>query len=321
MNTEQSVSPPSVILGNILLVCATLVLPGTGWYLFGWLHLVTPLLVFFLLCKYGMQVGTRYIVSGFLPAVLIALFTGTLGTLLFAVTLIPCGYVLAQSAKLKESPCLSGLKASGTLMLCWLLLIGGEKLLTGVSPLESFSIAIGTTIDEIIKQQQGQGDAEALLALEVTLTQMKRVIPIILPGILLSGALFSTLVTMVVGNRLVKRHCNKEIWPNFTNWKLPDQLIWAVIIPALLALLPIPLLRHISANLIILLITVYSFQGFSICVFYMNKWNVPILLRAFLYVMVIFQTFGTLVLIILGVFDTWFDFRKLSLPNQESPSQ
>jgi hypothetical protein len=49
----------------------------------------------------------------------------------------------------------------------------------------------------------------------------------------------------------------------------------------------------------------------AIAVFFMNKWNVPLLLRSFFYVMIVFQSLGTLILLIFGIADIWFDFRKL----------
>lgn len=320
---ERSSSSPRVIVGNILLVFAAIVLPGIEWTLFGWLHLFLPLLVFFLLCKYGMHVGNRYILCGCIPAMATALATQTVEASLFSLSLIPSAYVLAQAGMRGNSPALSGFKGGTTMMVCWLLLIGGAGVVTGTSPFQEFKLSLGSWIDEaLVHYRQSEAfEAEALIALEATMDQMKTVIPVILPGALLSGALFSTLFTMALGNRLARRYCNMQVWPRFRSWQLPDRLIWLVIGSALLAFAPSTPLRHVAANLILLLITIYCFQGFSICVFYMNKWNVPLLFRSFLYVMIIFQTFGTLALLVLGVFDTWFDFRKLSPPDTEQPSQ
>jgi uncharacterized protein YybS (DUF2232 family) len=76
--------------------------------------------------------------------------------------------------------------------------------------------------------------------------------------------------------------------------------------------LPIAGFRTVALNILILLSLIYSFQGLSVAVFYMNKWNVPILMRSFFYVMMIVQTFGTIILLVLGIADVWLDLRKIN---------
>jgi hypothetical protein len=46
-------------------------------------------------------------------------------------------------------------------------------------------------------------------------------------------------------------------------------------------------------------------------VFYLHHWNVPRLLRAIIYALLLLQQFATLLLILLGLFDMWFNFRRL----------
>ena len=95
-------------------------------------------------------------------------------------------------------------------------------------------------------------------------------------------------------------------------WQLPDKLIWLAIGMGLLTFLPATGARTIALNILILLSLIYSFQGLSVAVFYMNKWNVPILMRSFFYVMMIVQTFGTIILLVVGIADVWLDLRKIN---------
>jgi len=97
----------------------------------------------------------------------------------------------------------------------------------------------------------------------------------------------------------------------FRQWSLPEKLIWAVIAMGACILIPVEPLPKIGINCVLLLIIIYCFQGLSITVFFMNKWKVPILLRSFFYVMIVFQSLGTLVLLFFGIADIWLDFRKL----------
>ena len=140
---------------------------------------------------------------------------------------------------------------------------------------------------------------------------MKVIVPLIMPSILGSFILVITWFTMVLGNMLLLKTSGNAPWVKYRYWQLPEKIIWIVIATGLLALMPIQPFRTIGINCLVLLSIVYCFQGMSIAVFFMNKWNVPLLLRSFFYVMIIFQSFGTLLLLIFGIADIWFDFRKL----------
>ncbi len=302
------------IFGNILIVFIALTLPGVAWTLFGWLHIFLPVLVIVFLNKYGFNIGNRFILAGAGLAFFVGLISQSIDILLFSCSMIPAGYVLSRSGLQGDKPAYSGLKGAATLTLCWILLIGGFGLTSGVSPYSSLVNSLNTGIDEALRHyQQSESLApDAMMMLETTLNQMKVVLPIIMPAIFISCALFSTWLSMVLSNRIVFRFCNRHLWPQFRFWQLPDRLIWLGIGSALFTFLLSGMMREIAVNLLIILSVIYCFQGFAICVFFMNKWNVPFLFRSFIYVMIVFQSFGTLLLLIAGVVDTWFDFRKLN---------
>jgi hypothetical protein len=52
--------------------------------------------------------------------------------------------------------------------------------------------------------------------------------------------------------------------------------------------------------------------------FFLHKWNVPQVVRYLLYAMMLFQSFGTVLLLILGIGEVWFDPRGLKKKNQDS---
>ncbi len=319
---DQANPQPEIkrIFGNIIIIFAALALPGMAWSLFGWIHVFLPLLVFIYLTKYGMHIGNRFILAGAALALLVGALTQAVDVLFFSFSLIPTGYILAQSGFRKESPSISGLKGAATQAACWILLIGGIGLVSGVSPYGTLINTMNSGIDEAMSHyRQSESLApDAMLMLETTLQQMKVVIPIIMPAILLSCALFSTWITMVLGNRLALKFSKIEVWPRYRFWQLPDKLIWLGIASAALAFVPSEVARSIAVNVLILLSVIYCFQGFAVSVFFMNKWNVPLLFRSFIYVMIVFQSFGTLLLLMIGIADIWIDFRKLNPSKQKS---
>lgn len=300
------------IIGNILLIFSAIILPGTAWSMFGWLHGLLPLVVFIFICRYGVIIGGRFIVAGGGLAALAGMLVPALGLPLFSFSMIPAGYLLARSGLQGDSPAFAGLKGGAAQIGCWALLIAGLSLTTGVNPYGVFLETLNSGIDEALShyRQSGTFEPDAMMALEATLYQMKVVLPIIMPAIFVSFALATTWLTMVAGNRLAARFLKLKLWPGFRTWQLPDRLIWLAIACAIPALLP-GTMRHIAVNLLIVLSVIYCFQGFAVCVFFMNKWRVPPLIRSFLYVMIVLQSVGTLVLLTVGIADVWFDFRKL----------
>lgn len=312
------------IFGNILLIFAAIILPGTTWSMFGWLHGLLPLVAFIFICRYGAKIGGRFILAGGGLAALAGTLIPALGLPLFSFSMIPAGYLLARSGLQGDSPALAGLKGVAGQIGCWVLLIAGLGVTTGVNPYGVFLETLNSGIDEALShyRQSGTFEPDAMMALEATLYQMKVVLPIIIPAVFASFAVATTWLTMVVGNRLAARFLKLNLWPGFRTWQLPDRLIWLAIACAIPALLP-GTMRHIAVNLLIVLSTIYCIQGFAVCVFFMNKWRVPPLLRSFLYVMIVLQSVGTLVLLAVGVADVWFNFRKLgpAAPASDEQSQ
>lgn len=317
--TNQGDQQPEIksILFTILLISLALVLPGLEWSLFGWLFLLLPLIVFFLFGRFGNFTGKRLLLTGAAISLVVDLLAGNFELFLFSSVMLAPGFVLYQSAKRGDTPYLSGLKGFLALAGGWFIAIAvtaiGSEISIYSQTLLSLDQAITAALGEY-RQYDGI-TPETLAVVETALSQMKVVIPLIMPGILGSIGLFITWITMVLGNVLLERTTGFKAWPIFRDWTLPEKLIWAVIAMAACILIRIEPLPTIGINCVILLVILYCFQGLSVTVFFMNKWKVPLLLRSFFYVMIVFQSLGTLVLLFFGIADIWVDFRKLKTPD------
>ena len=105
---------------HIALITGVILLPGLYWAIFGWLHLFLPLVVFFYLCRYGTNIGRKFLVTATVISLIASMFMQTLPQVLFAITLIPGGFILADSAKKNEGVIPSGLKAIITILSSWI---------------------------------------------------------------------------------------------------------------------------------------------------------------------------------------------------------
>lgn len=295
----------------IVLFALALLLPTFHIGLFGWLYFMIPLVVLFYM--YRWRHGLRFIGGGLLLASVVALSMSSLESVIFTAALIPAGYILAQSGFRNDSPSLAGFKAVIVLVSCWLLLLFMQTTLSGVNPVTEFLASLDTDIESALEyyQQSDSVAPETLAILEESFFQMKTILPHILASIMVSMALLIVWSTMILGNRVVLKYAGYRPWHSHQNWRLPDRLIWLFIGAAIITLTPISPLRIVGSNLLICLSLVYFFQGFAVLSFFLHKWNVPQILRYFLYAMMLFQSFGTILLLILGIAEVWLNLRRL----------
>ena len=111
---------------------------------------------------------------------------------------------------------------------------------------------------------------------------------------------------------LVSRHLNYPEFGPLNLWKAPEYLVWVVIACGLVLLIPKVSFKLLSANGLGILMMIYFFQGIAIVAFFFDKKQMPRFLRVVLYSLIAVQQLLLLVVICLGFFDVWLNFRKLT---------
>ena len=91
-------------------------------------------------------------------------------------------------------------------------------------------------------------------------------------------------------------------------WKAPEWLIWPTIASGLFLVIEVSKVSDISMNVFRFLMAVYALQGLSILSFFFEAWNVRGFLRILGYLASLFLMMP--LLLSLGFFDLWFDFRS-----------
>lgn len=155
--------------------------------------------------------------------------------------------------------------------------------------------------------------------LEKSLDNIIPVVVRILPG----ASLASTLVMSWLNLLVAKRYCQVRqlplpSWGSWLRWKTPEMLVWAVIACGFALLVPYQPLKLVALNVLLVLGTVYLFQGLAIITFYFERWKLPKILRAIFYGFLLLQQFASLGAMLLGFFDVWFDFRRLTKDSASS---
>ncbi|ABK18859.1 YybS family protein [Syntrophobacter fumaroxidans] len=168
--------------------------------------------------------------------------------------------------------------------------------------------------------QQYGGEGEEKKVLEQSLQNMVPFLVKLLPGAAVSTTLLAAWFNVVAA----RRYCRMArlpfpAWGQWLEWKAPDHLIWGVIAAGVMLLVPGKTLTVVGLNLLLILATVYLFQGLAILGFYFERWKMPRAMRLLSYGIVLLQQFATMAVILLGLFDLWCDFRRLTRKPAESP--
>lgn len=140
----------------------------------------------------------------------------------------------------------------------------------------------------------------------------------IVPALVITSTLFLIWACLVIIRPLlVFRNLGYPDFGPLNQWKAPEYLVWAVIGCGLMLLIPDTSLKLLGTNGLLILMTVYFFQGIAIVAFFFNKKRLPRFVRFILYSLIALQQLLLLVVIGLGFFDVWVNFRKLK-PHKES---
>lgn len=135
---------------------------------------------------------------------------------------------------------------------------------------------------------------------------------------MLPGMIFFMLVVVVLANlALLSWH-----FPQYRSffchvgdlkeWKSPDHIVWFLLVPGIALLLPFGgALRALAVNLVLICAVFYFFHGLAIVSYYFHYKNVPMFFRVLGYLLIVFEQILTVLVIGLGFFDLWGDFRRL----------
>jgi hypothetical protein len=102
------------------------------------------------------------------------------------------------------------------------------------------------------------------------------------------------------------RHVNLRLW------RTPDALIWGLIVAGFAMFVPAAAIALPARNLFIVILACYFCQGLAIVSYYLERFRLPRGIRFAGYALIAVQHVVTAMVLALGVFDLWGNFRRLS---------
>jgi len=198
---------------------------------------------------------------------------------------------------------------------------------SAVSHADIFSMVseyISKSIDMVIAMFREMGMSEKdIQTVSSYRDSFQYVLVRIIPALTIATALITIWINILLARPLLKtKGIPYSDFGKLNTWKAPDHLVWGFIASGFMLILQVKPIWVIGLNGIIILMIIYFFQGAAIVSFYFEKKHFPRLLRFYIYTFAFIALRELLIcfLSIIGLFDTWIDFRKLEkkINNQEN---
>lgn len=290
-----------------LLIYAATNIPVIGVFF----SLLIPVVVLF----YRLRLGQRG--GGLIPVVSFAAMALALGEasfeMLFFAELMLLGFVMGASFE-------RNLHIERTVLLTCGIVVGSGVVclalfssLSGVGTWEMVSGYVDRNLQMTLAlyEHVGMGE-EVILAISESLPAIHFFMVRVLPALAVSSVLFITWTTLVMARPVARRF--GLAYPDFgrlNHWRAPEWLVWGIIASGIILLLPDKGIRMLGVNGLILLMTIYFFNGIAIVSFFLEKKSLPLFVRSGIYLFIALQQLALFLVIGIGLFDTWFNFRKM----------
>lgn len=102
-------------------------------------------------------------------------------------------------------------------------------------------------------------------------------------------------------------------------WRAPESMIWLLIVAGFGMFIPWPAAAVLARNAFIVLLGCYFCQGLSIVSYYFDRFHLPRGIRVVSYVLIVAQHIVAAMVLALGVFDLWGNFRRLGAGSADVP--
>lgn len=279
--------------------------------------LFIPLPILFYRSKLGRKTGAIIpVAAGVIMMMVLGRFSIDL---LFFFELMLLGFILSELMAIDLSIERTVLFACGSILASAIvgLAFYSRIIQKGLTDVAAEYVTKNLQLTLLLYESMGMSE-ENIQLIANSLEQIQYVLLSIIPALAIASTLFVAWTSLLISRPLLKSR--GLYYPDFgplNLWKPPEHLVWGVIGCGLVLLIPSGSVKLIGLNGLIMLMAVYFFTGIAIVSFYFERKRFPRLLRIFLYSLIALQQFVLILVIGLGFFDVWLNFRKIKSPNTQ----
>ncbi len=293
-----------------LIFAVSMYLPVIGSFI----AILIPLPTLFFRSKLGRMPG---MIIPVLTILILIVITGSISfNVIFFLELLLLGFVLSELFELNLSVEKTMIYACGAVLISGIIFLFFLSNISsiGLIALISEYVAKNLELTMVLYKNIGMPE-ENIRLISDSLEKIQYVLVRIIPALAIASSLIVVWTNLLISKPILK--IKKLSYPEFgslNQWKAPEFLVWFAIGCGVLLLIPNHILKLIGLNGILVMMAVYFFQGIAIVSFYFETKNFPRMLRILLYGIIFLQQLILLLLIALGFFDIWLDFRKYGKP-------
>ncbi len=310
--TNNNIIIRDVMIG--IFICLFIFLSTISVPLFGFfIAFLLPTPVLFFRLKLGKYRGAIVPIVVFL--IIVFVIHGLLADLFFYGSLLLLGFITGNVLEKHVSIEKTIFETVFTTIIICLLLFAfyaftiDKSFLTIITEYVSKSIELSFQVYSEIGIEQQQINSMAKSSSDI-----EHVIIRILPSMFTTLLLFITWLNIILVKRILKKDGVTMKWLGVLNhWKAPERLVWFAILTLCSMFISIISIKIIGLNIFIVLMLIYFFQGIAIISFFFKKKEFPLLPKFIFFTLIIIPQIFALLIITLGFFDTWFNYRKLDL--------
>jgi len=190
--------------------------------------------------------------------------------------------------------------------------------------LQEFQTNLTTVYEEMNKLASSSGGGASLKTVEEKQKDQEFFLfwaKALIPGALVALSALFLWVIFLFFRRIFSSWSYASGYKNLTSWQSPEILIWGVVFSLGALIFEGRPIKILALNALLVLGTVYFFQGLAILVHYLHQRGLGPFSRLFGYLMfLLFFKAIALLMVTLGFIDVWADFRKLKQKKEVEPS-
>ncbi len=247
-----------------------------------------------------------------LVTITVFLFAGYEGVLYYAYEFAVLNVFLLLVLK-RESKITSVIfRSSVYTYLAVFFVVGSLAIIYNVNIHNVVSELVDSTISEIAKlYKQAELDAQQATQIEAIYKSITDLFKQIYPAIIFIGLEVIVTVNLLVLNRFFLKENKKFDTRELLNWSPNENLVWGVILFGFLLFVKNDYAGMVAQNGLIVFLSIYFFCGLCVANYFFRIKKVPVFVQMTLYFALIVISGLKYVLIGIGLFDIWFDFRKI----------
>jgi len=295
------------VLITSLIFAVSILIPVVGFFC----SLFIPLPTLYYRIKLGRTTSVIIPVLGFI--IMVVVISSFSMDVMFFAELLLVGFILGELLESRFSIDKTMLYACGVILIGGIVSLFVYRITSGIDLISILSQYVAQNIELSLVLYQSLGmPEESLRLIQSSLDNIQYILVSIIPGLTITSTLLVIWINILLSKVVLKgKFPFHPDYEKLNQWQAPDYLVWALIGCGLLMLFPATVTRMIGLNLILILMTIYFFQGMAIVSFYFEKKQVPRLFRILLYTLIALQQLALIAVIGIGLFDMWVNFRKL----------